>query len=197
MPKQVDHDGRRERIAQAAARQIGALGIDGVTMRDIAAEAGCTTGMITHYFDTKDDVLLSALMLLNEGIFERLYEHKVTDFDSFLATLEEALPIDDERLVAERVWVSFWGRAFGSDELTQQHRDVYESWHRFLVEALEELRRRDLVNDDADTDELARHLMAAIDGIGIQVTLDPRAWPAKRQRECLEAHARLLLQGST
>ena len=50
MPKVVDHDERREDVAEAAWRVIGRDGLEGATLREISREAGFTTGVIQHYF---------------------------------------------------------------------------------------------------------------------------------------------------
>jgi TetR/AcrR family transcriptional repressor of bet genes len=194
MPKLVDHEGRREAVVRAASRRIGRVGLDAVTMRDIATEAGCTTGMITHYFESKEDVLLSALVVLTKEIFDRLDSCVISDLDSFIDALEVTLPVDEDRLITSRVWVCFWGRAFGSEELMEHHRQFYDSWHRFLVGALEALRGNGLPLPDVHLAVLARHVMAAVDGINVQATLDPSAWPAARQRQTIDGHVRLLLQ---
>ena len=40
MPKKVDHGRRREEIAEAVCRLAGRQGLDGVSLRQVAAEAG-------------------------------------------------------------------------------------------------------------------------------------------------------------
>ena len=39
----------------------------------IAREAGYTTGMVAHYFDTKQDIIVAALRLILRRIEERLH----------------------------------------------------------------------------------------------------------------------------
>ena len=46
MPKHVNHDEQKTEIAQAALRVISRMGIESATMRGIATEAGCTTGLL-------------------------------------------------------------------------------------------------------------------------------------------------------
>ena len=57
MPKFVDVAERRAQLAAAAARIIGRAGIGAVTLREVAAEAGWTTGALTHYFADKQELL--------------------------------------------------------------------------------------------------------------------------------------------
>jgi AcrR family transcriptional regulator len=52
-----DRGERRDAIALAAAEVIADRGLERATMRDIAAALGVTTGVLTHYFPSKDALL--------------------------------------------------------------------------------------------------------------------------------------------
>ena len=49
----------RQRILETALRLFGTKGYEGTTMRDIAAEAGCSLGLTYRYFTRKEDLVLS------------------------------------------------------------------------------------------------------------------------------------------
>src|SRR5687767_8229102 len=51
----------RVRVVEAAWRVVAAEGVQGATMRAIAAEAGVTTGFVTHYFEDKQELLIAVL----------------------------------------------------------------------------------------------------------------------------------------
>ncbi len=53
MPKIVDHDLQRETFAKAAMRLSARNGLEGVTMRGVAAESGLSYGSLFHYFESK------------------------------------------------------------------------------------------------------------------------------------------------
>ncbi|MER9677427.1 TetR family transcriptional regulator [Mesorhizobium sp. M0208] len=109
MPKIIDVELTRLRIAKAAGKAIAAKGISAVTMIDIANTAGVTTGMITHYFEKKTDIIAAALRipLLNmERHIGDLLEQGVTD----LATLlDVAIPTSKSQVEDSVIWVNFWG----------------------------------------------------------------------------------------
>src|SRR5580692_1468139 len=75
MPKVVDHDARRAELVDAAWRVIAAEGLEAATMRRIAQAAGCTTGRVTHYFYSKDDMLVAALREVHRRAAERMIRH--------------------------------------------------------------------------------------------------------------------------
>ena len=53
MPAVVNHEERRQQIARIAADLISSVGLDAMTMREIAAAAGFSTTIVTHYFANK------------------------------------------------------------------------------------------------------------------------------------------------
>ncbi|MES0174008.1 helix-turn-helix domain-containing protein [Mesorhizobium sp. M0006] len=92
MPKIIDVELTRLRIAKAAGKAIAEKGISAVTMIDIANAAGVTTGMITHYFENKTDIIVAALRipLLN---MERKIAYLLEQGETDLATLlDMAIP---------------------------------------------------------------------------------------------------------
>ena len=66
MPKVVDHEVRRAEIAEALWRVVAREGIEAATIRAVAAEAGWSRGIVEHYFDSKDALVLYACELALE-----------------------------------------------------------------------------------------------------------------------------------
>ena len=48
MPRKVDHDERRRHIVGALLRIAGTQGLDAVSMREVAQEAGVSLGAVQH-----------------------------------------------------------------------------------------------------------------------------------------------------
>src|SRR5260370_37299013 len=72
MPKIVDWDARRDEILSATWRVIARDGIARAPIRAIAREAGCSRGILAHYFDDKADILGSALLLSHRRAVARM-----------------------------------------------------------------------------------------------------------------------------
>jgi AcrR family transcriptional regulator len=49
------------RLVKAARKAFLTEGVDGASLRDIAADAGTSVGMVSYYFPTKDDLFLAVL----------------------------------------------------------------------------------------------------------------------------------------
>src|SRR5580693_366214 len=110
MPKIVDHEQRRDEIALVACRVVARYGFEQATIVRIAREAGYTTGMVAHYFDTKQDIIVAALRLILRRIEERLRPSVEESKPDLLALLTEALPVDETRYIECAVWIAFWGQ---------------------------------------------------------------------------------------
>ena len=63
MPKLVDHDQRRREIAAALTRLIVRVGVEGASVRAVAAEAGWSMGAVRYYFGTQEELLRFAVTL--------------------------------------------------------------------------------------------------------------------------------------
>ena len=60
------------RILVAARARFLAEGVDGASLRTIAADAGTNVGMIFYYFPTKDDLFLAVVEQVYAGLLEDL-----------------------------------------------------------------------------------------------------------------------------
>jgi len=61
MPKVGMEEIRKRQVVEATIRCIQKHGLEHLTMKKIAREAQVSTGIIYHYFDNKDHLLLTVL----------------------------------------------------------------------------------------------------------------------------------------
>jgi AcrR family transcriptional regulator len=188
MPKVVDIDQRRLELAGAAARVIARSGVDGASMRDIAAEAGWTTGTLVHYFADKHALLDFTL----RASIERRRALRSSDPDrppgeALLATLRGALPTNDDTRIHWIVTLALAGAAAGDATLAATQRDAYRDFRGYVVDLLAQ------IGDVDDVEVEAERLIALVDGIALQALFDPASWPAERQRRALDAGLRATL----
>ena len=182
MPKIVDVDQRRSELAEAAARVIARAGVDGVSMRDIAAEAGWTTGTLAHYFTNKRELLDFTLRASIERRSARRSERNdLSPADALRATLESALPTDDDTRVHWLVTVALAGAAASDTDLAATQREAYRNYRDYLIGLLATMPGID------DTATEAERLIGLVDGIALQALFDPDGWPPERQLRALDA----------
>ncbi len=192
MPKLVDHDVQRRAIAEAAIRVIDRVGLDAARLRDVALEGRVTTGAVTHYFASKDDVLEAAMAEVVRRILDRQSDQALgrQPIAGLIEAASAFLPLDEERLRDWRVWFAFWGRAAVDPRYRALHRGYYADITASLTRSLTQLRDAGRLGTRADPAMLADAVIAAIDGIGVRATHEPENWPPARQVATL----RLLLE---
>ncbi|WP_309110533.1 TetR family transcriptional regulator [Saccharothrix sp.] len=119
MARKIDPDQREQHkaaIAEAVWRLVARSGLEAVSLREVAGEAGVSVGRVQHYFGTKDALLLYGLRLAQqrmEGRIRRRIAGLVAPGaeDVLRATLAELLGDDPDTRQAVRVWTAFLGRA--------------------------------------------------------------------------------------
>lgn len=194
MPKVVDHLERREELLEAVWRVLARDGLHGTTIRSIAHETGWSAGVLAHYFEDKEDILVSALRLSHIRIVER-WEAKLEGLHGMAALRElvlDNLPLDDERVLETKLLLIYWDRAAGRDGVRNAQ------WRRGprlvdrirkLVEEAQAAGEIDSMQDSAD---IAERLWALIDGLSLHALLDPRRYRPKRLVSVIEQEFRRL-----
>src|ERR1700689_4123238 len=158
MPKIVDWDARRDEILSATWQVIARDGLARATISAIAREAGCSRGILAHYFDDKADILGSALLMSHRRVVARMDVLAAgrSGLDALRVVMLEALPIDDRRDLEAQIEISFWGRALGNAQLRElQHSEFDRLCGRLRGHLAEAAELADL-RDDCDLD-LATH----------------------------------------
>jgi AcrR family transcriptional regulator len=130
MPKVVDHDERRAALAEAVWRLASREGLEALTLRDVSAEAGCSTGALHHYFRDKEELLLFAFQTIADRVGRRIDAAKGATsgpLDFARTLLAVGLPLDAERRAEIRVWFAFLGLALTRPVLAGAQRDAYRA----------------------------------------------------------------------
>ncbi len=182
MPRFVDVDERRIELTDAAARLIARAGLGAATMRDVAAEAGLTTGSLTHYFADKRELLLCTFQASLAGRRSQRSARGLDARSQLRAALEGALPVDPERRRHWMVTVAFCAQATGDAELADAQRDAYREFRGHVANLVE---RAGIAQPDRAV-QTAERFIAVADGVAIQALFDPESWPAERQLRSLD-----------
>ena len=188
MGKTVNHDERREIFAAAALRVIVQGGIAGLTVRAVAREAGFTTGALTHYFHSKDQLLIQASELSGRLVRDRMEraEHTRPALQAIRKVIALALPLTPERRGYWRIWAGFWERSSYDQEVSRVMRLRYDEWRDRLARLLAIAQVEGEVAPDVDIQHAAQSLVALTDGIGVQVLMGVSRIPPARQRAMVD-----------
>jgi AcrR family transcriptional regulator len=189
MPRIVDHEARRRELTEALWRVVSRDGIEAVSVRSVAAEAGCSPGALRHYFPEQRDLVASAMSLVGARATERIRSLRPSGsvLDQVQAYCEQVIPLDAERRFEMEVWFGFVSRARHDPSLKEPAELVHRELRAFLSDLLRPA--------GLDAREAAR-LHALIDGLSVHLLLYPDQTTPEEVRELLRGHlARLLPDG--
>ena len=192
MPKIVNHEQRRDEIALVACRVVAQYGFEHATIVRIAREAGYTTGMVAHYFDSKQEIILAALRLILRRIDQRLAHGSANGGADLVAVLSEALPVDGQRQIECAFWIAFWGQVSADRRLKRINAWVHREYLRLFERCLASHWQEWLQWPEAIRDQVLRSVVTFINGLTASAVASPGDWPAPAQVEQLRLQLELL-----
>ncbi len=181
MPAIVDHDERRRHIAQATQRMIACLGMEKVTLRDVAREAGFSAAIVGHYFRDKLHLLSFTSANARARAATRI-EHALAAGMAPLDCLAEYLPLDEERQLEWQAWFGFWSKATAEPAIAKERLDGVNQSRNMIAAILAEAVESGDIPRDTDSEYGATQVQVLVNGMACLVTMDPLHWPADRQR---------------
>ncbi|MBW6439968.1 TetR family transcriptional regulator C-terminal domain-containing protein [Actinoplanes hulinensis] len=163
MPKKVDRQKRRTQIADALMRVAAEQGLEAVSLRHVAAEAGVSAGMVQHYFRTKDEMMTFALDVVRERT-----QIRVTDAVTHLGSapsprdllqtiIGTLLPLDEVARADGRVALAFLAYTAVRPTASAALREETEQMVGFIAGLL----------PGPDAENAAAGLLALMEGLGV------------------------------
>lgn len=155
--RKVDHDQRRQDVAVAAAQIIARDGLEGLTTRALARKMGCSIGVLSHYFNSKEEIVVAALNWADQRIDQRveevLREHPSTE--SFLPVIRAALPLDEESDLEWRVRFSMYAYTLTRKSKIPPQSAERHLTRKILASVLAELQQDGKLLDNIDPQVMA------------------------------------------
>lgn len=195
----MNQQDRRIEVAEAAWRVIVREGLDRTSMRAIAQEMNCTTGVVTHYFRNKHELILFALHQVTERL-QALMEKGVANLsggERLVAMLSSFLPIDQERQDILRVWVAFLGYAVGRAELMADHQQSAGALRQMVIQEVVALQQQKIIRSDIDPDVEANVLLALVNGVSLDTLIQHKRLSSEQQKTVLQSYVNGLLSNET
>ncbi|MHA7777358.1 TetR family transcriptional regulator C-terminal domain-containing protein [Roseibium sp. M-1] len=167
---------RRADLIAATLDCISEFGLQGATVRRIAARAGVTPGLIRHYFSSKDQMLQDAYREVMTGMTgavaaaangnQATARERLHDF----VTANLTPPVADGRTLS--FWAAFISHVRADPVFAEIHRESYLAF-RSVLEALvaDVLAETGEYPDQVTCQKLAIAINAIIDGLWIEGTL--------------------------
>ncbi|MEU8761459.1 TetR/AcrR family transcriptional regulator [Streptomyces sp. NPDC048659] len=182
-----DHEARRRDVSEAVWRVLAAHGFHGLTLRAVAAELGATTGLLTHYFPAKRDLVAHALDLLDTRTAARPRRAAGPGLAALRSALLDILPLTAEATASNRIWVSSWDTALADPALTEDYAGKYGRSRTRLAERV--ARAQELGElPPSDPDDLAASAQSFVLGLVVQALFAPAEFSPERQVALLDGY---------
>ncbi len=166
----------REKLLQSAFSVFAANGYERATVDGIVREAGFSKGAFYVHFESKEDLFWAML----EGRINYMQDTMRQAMDTTQSVAENQRRILEAIFALDRndrhwpaLFVEFVAHAARNDRVREKLSEMYERWHRFTVEMLEEGRRAGRVREDIDIEFMASAAMSLIEGTLMQSRLAP------------------------
>ena len=171
VPKLVDHDVRRREIAQAVWAVIAERGIEGVTLRCVAAEAGVSVGRIQHYHASREELVRDSCRELLKAATQRFEAvDDTTPVEKLRRLVLGRIPATPEFAIGTSIWLAYEAKSVDDPVIAE----LVQRGHAGGVQEAAALLSECGV---ADASAVALRLMATAEGLAIRVLvggLEPR-----------------------
>ncbi len=172
-----------EQLTDALMRLVVEGGLEAVSVRTVAKEAGVSVGAVQYHFKTKDDLLLAAYARVIDQVALRAGTIVATSpLDFVRRLLQELLPLDARRDAELKVAMAFSARSIYSERLAELYTHGYAALIDAIADALAQ------ANPALDTHREAVQAVALTDGLAWHLQCAPSRLSASQALAALDAH---------
>lgn len=181
VPRQVDHDERRRQLTEALLRIAGTRGLQAVSMREIAAEAGVSLRVVQYYFTNKQALLESGLIELGARGRRRV-QQRVTDAastrDLLAAVLGAIVPSNEQSRLDSMAWTAYYTAALTDPALAAAGLTLPNALEDLLTVRLTAAQQSGDIAPDRDPRTEVASLLALANGLTSSVLSRQRSHEA-------------------
>jgi len=157
---------RRPEILKNAYKVAEETGLKNTTLSAIARRMGVATSLLTHYFHSKDDLIVSLIYYMVEQYDRTL----ILDFHSIPDPLERMEAILDSRLmeysrltIEDKVWYEVFGMSFRNEKIRNNLKALYLRDVEYLISELSALIPENRISRE-DIENLSRMILLMMEG---------------------------------
>ncbi len=132
---------RRNQLTRAAYKVVGQKGYYDFTIRDIAREAGLSTGLVHYYFKNKEDLLLNLLKEINKNMLV-LLNRSISSADDPREKLnifmKQAFDLVENEKDYFYIVIDFWTQVNKNDRMKRANIKLFKSYRDEISKILKE-----------------------------------------------------------
>lgn len=171
-------DARRAALIDATAACLAEAGLAGTNVRAICTRAGVSPGLLRHYFAGIDDLIAATYQATSDRM-DALFAAAVADAGGdprarLVAYLTASFrpPVTDPTLLGS--WTAFWALARCDARMAAIHAESYSGYRARLSQLLFACGLA-----PAEAQQRAVLLTATVDGLWLELSLDPATFGAE------------------
>lgn len=190
MPKIVDHEQQKIKVAEAAWRVIRRAGIENASVRNVAQEAGISPGSMRHYFSTQAELFSFSMSLVSERVTARItslsFDRPI--LEATKDVLRELVPLNEESRSEMEVWLAFVSKSLSEPSLRDHAERVYGELRSAMLLVVRVLVEYGLAPKHTNIEEEAERMHVFVDGVALHGLTYPNQMPPDRMERLLDEY---------
>jgi AcrR family transcriptional regulator len=174
--RKVDHDIRRAEVAGAAAKLIANKGLEALTTRALAKELSCSIGVLSHYFSSKEEIVIAAFRWADQRIDLRMQEaiaYESPNIDSFVPVIKAGLPLDEESDLEWRVRLNLHTFALTHKDSLEAERDKNNQFRELMAVMIANMQTSGHVRNDISASDITSIAFDLVNGMAKNLLMCP------------------------
>lgn len=190
MPKIVDHEQQKIKVAEAAWRVIRRAGIENASVRNVAQEAGISPGSMRHYFSTQAELFSFSMSLVSERVTARItslsFDRPI--LEATKDVLRELVPLNEESRSEMEVWLAFVSKSLSEPSLRDHAERVYGELRSAMLLVVRVLVEYGFAPKHMNIEEEAERMHVFVDGVALHGLTYPNQMPPDRMERLLDEY---------
>lgn len=152
-----NNKGVKSRIVEAAWQLFYEKGYNGTTVDDIIDLSGTSKGSFYYYFNTKDELLNTLSMILDEH-YEELEKKMDPDMNSYEKLLY--LNYEAHTMMEEKISIDLLASLYSTQLVAHGHRSLLDQnrkYYKLVSSVIDEGQKRGEISDAISVNELVRY----------------------------------------
>lgn len=147
----------KNRIVTAAWQLFHEKGYNGTTVDDIIALSGTSKGSFYYYFNTKDE-LLNTLSVILDDFYEELESRMNPDLNSFVKLLN--VNYEAHKMIEENISIDLIASLYSTQLVSQGQRNLLDqnrTYYKFITHIITEGQMREQIRNDMSAIEITKY----------------------------------------
>ena len=147
----------KNRIVTAAWQLFHEKGYNGTTVDDIIALSGTSKGSFYYYFNTKDE-LLNTLSVILDDFYEELESRMNPDLNSFVKLLN--VNYEAHKMIEENISIDLIASLYSTQLVSQGQRNLLDQnrkYYKFITSIVTEGQMREQIRNDMSAIEITKY----------------------------------------